>query len=330
MMRRKSLSNRLLYSLRSYLSPVSSRYRRMAFAARLRMSAPAVNFIVARMLRAAWPSARIPGIALSAETASNVICLPLCAAITVLAALGGAVFAIWPAAASPLLYLGSWASQALLWAVDFFADLPLAQMWMPSFSALGAAAYFAGLLWFALGRGKARALCLLAPLALLVAFAPTLEPAPGLAVTFLSVGQGDAVVLSSMGRHALVDGGGTPGGADTGKKYLVPYFRAERIERLDLAVLSHPHPDHGLGLVSALRAVPASRLWLGQGTSIAELSRAVVRAAGGAAIVEVAAGHEPLALGAARIEVLGPPPGASSLETENDRSVFLQIGRAHV
>ena len=75
------------------------------------------------------------------------------------------------------------------------------------------------------------------------------RPSPGLRITFLSVGQGDAIVLSSRGHHALVDGGGVPGGADTGRALRPPLpAQHERIERLDLAVLSHPHPDHALGL----------------------------------------------------------------------------------
>jgi competence protein ComEC len=65
----------------------------------------------------------------------------------------------------------------------------------------------------------------------------------------------------------LVDGGGMVGSpVDPGKAVLLPLLRARRRDRVDIVVLSHPHPDHFIGLASALRETPVGEFWdTGQG-----------------------------------------------------------------
>lgn len=254
---------------------------------------------------------------------SNILCLPLCAALTGLAATGAALFLVWPAAATPVLYVGGWASQLLVWATRGFAQLPGAAFHFPGFSALATLLFLAGLALFAIGRGRWRHGALLAPGACLFALTAW-APVQGLEVVFLAVGHGDAVVLSSRGAHALVDGGGVPGGTDTGRKYVLPFLRQRGIDRLDLAVLSHPHPDHALGLASTLRVVPTARLWLAAGTSAGALSEAV-RGAAGVTSEEIEAGHPGLRLGDAHLDVLGPPRDRALLEGVNDQSIVLRV-----
>lgn len=273
---------------------------------------------------------------------SNVVCMPLCGALTLLAAGGAALFAVAPPLAQPVLFLGAWASELLLWLARLFAALPLAAVPVPP-PGSGATALFAlGLALFALGAGRVRWGGLLAPAAVLwVALGPAAPLAPpflsrpflsqpGLTITFLSVGHGDAILLSSGGQHALVDAGGVPNGADTGQRFVVPFLREAGITRLALAVLSHPHPDHALGLPSTLAAVPAERLWLAAGTGDGALSRAVRQAAAGAHVEEVEAGHPPLRLGEVTLEVLGPPRDRLLLEGVNDASVVLRVRHGDV
>ncbi|AGC44334.1 DNA internalization-related competence protein ComEC/Rec2 [Myxococcus stipitatus DSM 14675] len=276
----------------------------------------------------AWAFGRVS----LAGLVSNVVALPLCGLLTGVAAGGAALFVVAPPLATPVLWVGAWASELLLWLTRVFAAMPWASVEVASLGGWSAL-YALGLLSWALGTGRWRLGGWLAPLALVASvFVPRLMPQPGLRVTFLSVGQGDAVVLSSDGHHALVDGGGAPGGADTGTRFVLPYLRHQGISRLDLAVLSHPHPDHALGLVSALGSIPTARLWLPAGDEGGPLSRRVVAAARDAHVEEVEAGHPPLTLGEATLEVLGPPEAAERelLEGVNDRSVVLRVRHGDV
>jgi competence protein ComEC len=108
---------------------------------------------------------------------------------------------------------------------------------------------------------KRHAVILLAGLAILWSW-----PAPHpkeLRVTALSVGQGDALLVSdSQGRHYLVDGGGMPHSSfDTGERLVAPALGRLGIRRLSAVILSHDHPDHRNGLVHILEHFPVDSFW---------------------------------------------------------------------
>jgi competence protein ComEC len=228
--------------------------------------------------------------------------------------------------ALPLLWAGSWLSKVLVVSAHGFAGLPGASLAWPAPPLSLWLRWWAGLAALVLLRGRWRSLALAAPLAagLHLAMLPHAQPGT-LDVTFLAVGHGDAIVLSSEGHHALVDGGGVPEGLDTAKRFVLPFLQTRGIERLELAALSHPHPDHALGLASALRSLPTARLWLPAGAGRGELVDELVDAAGTAPVEYLEAGHPSLPLGAARVEVLGPPRDRVLLESENDRSLVLRV-----
>lgn len=262
---------------------------------------------------------------------SNVAAMPVSGVLTVCAALGAGVHAVAPTASSPLLWVGGWCAEALLWLSDAFSRAPGASLALGAPGLAASVVWWAGLGGFALGF---RRLSLAAPAAAL-AFGVVQAHARWsaereVAVTFLAVGTGDATVISSGGHHALVDGGGVPSGPDTGERFVLPFLRARHVSSLELAVLSHAHPDHALGLVSALEAVPARRLWLSAAEDDGELRKSVQAAARGALVERVTAGRSPLTLGAATIEVLGPPRPFDALPTENDRSVVLRVRHGDV
>lgn len=262
-----------------------------------------------------------------AGVVANVAGAPLVAVLTVLAAAGSTAQLALGAHAAPLLWLGARAADWLLHLARWFSAFPWAAPSLPSFGPWLSLLYAAGVLAFALARGRGRWLGALAPAALAAALAwPSLTAAP-LSVTFLSVGHGDAILVSSRGRHALIDGGGVPGGADVGRKIVLPALAEAGVRHLDLAVLSHPHPDHALGLISAVAALPTDRVWIGAGEQRGELlDRLRAAAAGqGAALEAVERGHPPLRVGDAEIEVLGPPADRVLLEGVNDRSVVLKV-----
>ena len=94
---------------------------------------------------------------------------------------------------------------------------------------------------------------------------------PALQIVALSVGQGDATVLSLRGKdHYLVDGGGLPGGRfDTGERLVAPALGRLHIRHLRGVILTHDHPDHRDGLRFILNTFPVDRFY--SGIPLAEL-----------------------------------------------------------
>src|SRR5690606_28055674 len=93
-------------------------------------------------------------------------------------------------------------------------------------------------------------------------------------VSFLDVGQGDAILIRTpQGRTILVDGGGTmrvhrPGeewriGRDPyeiGEDLLVPLLMKRGVRRIDLMIATHGDLDHVGGLAAVAQALPTERI----------------------------------------------------------------------
>src|SRR5207237_2549422 len=63
----------------------------------------------------------------------------------------------------------------------------------------------------------------------------------------------------------LVGGGGDrrgPGKFDPGARDIVPALAELGIHRLDVVVLTHPHPDHAGGLLTVLDRMSVGELWM--------------------------------------------------------------------
>ncbi len=87
---------------------------------------------------------------------------------------------------------------------------------------------------------------------------------PGrLRVTFLDVGHGNASLVEFPGgRRMLVDGGGSfDGRFDFGRHVVAPFLWKNRIGKIDIIVLTHPHPDHIGGLPYIVEHFAVEELW---------------------------------------------------------------------
>ena len=122
------------------------------------------------------------------------------------------------------------------------------------------------------------------------------DAAPGLAITVLDVGQGDAILLEPVdGDPVLVDTG--PPGAGIAEK-----IADEDIDRLGAVVLTHTQLDHAGGLGEVLAELPVGSLVHATAAPrLLERARAV-----GARAVPVARG-DTLRAGSMRLDVLWPP-----------------------
>ena len=141
--------------------------------------------------------------------------------------------------------------------------------------------------------------------------------AGGTSVTVLDVGQGDAVLLRSEGRVALVDGGSDP-------IVLSDRLRDHGVDRIDLLVVTHGDTDHAGGLAGILATNGVGRIWI---PSHAELSGPLVglvdaAIAAGVTVDRIDVRSPPYRLGAIRIQPLGPQRRYAG---DNDGSIVLWV-----
>lgn len=178
-------------------------------------------------------------------------------------------------------------------------------------------------------------------------------------ITFLDVGQGDAAVVELPGGGVwMIDGGGLPFVARAseldeaerrrlaeapGARAVVPFLAARRIGRIDVVVLSHPHPDHYEGLRAVARAVDIGALWVARPPGSRARSprdrgvsayRALLDelAARGTRIVHPAL-DQPLVHGGARLTALAPryldgTAAADPISSINDNSLVVRVAFA--
>jgi len=112
---------------------------------------------------------------------------------------------------------------------------------------------------------------------------------------------------------------------------VLPILRARRRTHIDVAVLSHPHPDHFTGLLSALAEVDVGEFWdTGQGEAegagpiYAELLRQL-RARGVRIVHPPELCGAPRYFGAARVRVLAPCPSFRPARGANDNSFVISF-----
>jgi len=172
-----------------------------------------------------------------------------------------------------------------------------------------------------------------------------------LRVAFIDVGQGDAAVIELPGGGVwLVDGGGLPYtlpardpdavrrlSESPGREAVARYLAARRIRRIDLAILSHAHPDHYRGLGAIARHAAIDELWLARPHAGAAPGGEMTRLLADLTALGTRVRHPPagavLRHAGATLSLLAPGPSpdggseaaADPVRSENDNSLVLRL-----
>jgi competence protein ComEC len=206
------------------------------------------------------------------------LALPALPLIIVTGVLAGTIGLFWVTAAQVLGWLAWLFLSYLQLVVSGLAALSLASVAVGTVSPAVLAVYYpvlAVVLWLlgrrrvfkasvsgAAGRLKAglnvsfglpsRVKWLIAPLglaAVLVTYTAATLPDNDLQVSFLDVGEGDAIFIQQGSCQVLVDGGPSPRAVTQELGRRMPFWD----RTIDLLVLTHPHQDHLAGLVEVTR-----------------------------------------------------------------------------
>ena len=173
----------------------------------------------------------------------------------------------------PLLELFGFGSRLLEWVAERAAGMAFLRPTPALGPILAVLALSAGA---ALAPRKLRLPCAAAAacLFLVLALVPgPAGPARGFSIEALDVGQGDALLVR-WARHAvLVDGGGPfdLDARDFGRTRVVPKLLDRGVIGLDAVLVTHPHPDHALGIFAVLEELPVGRFWRSSGDDEGDL-----------------------------------------------------------
>ncbi len=149
-----------------------------------------------------------------------------------------------------------------------------------------------------------------------------------LTVSFLDVGQGDAIALRSpAGRWLLIDGGPRGPQGDAGRRVVVPFLRQAGATQLAAIVATHAHLDHFGGLPAVLDAFdPAFVLEPGQPVPDAGYLDFLGAVESDGAAWRPARRGDRLELDGIAIEVLSPDSAWAASQTDiNEESVVLLV-----
>ncbi|HEY7956543.1 MAG TPA: DNA internalization-related competence protein ComEC/Rec2 [Polyangia bacterium] len=228
----------------------------------LRLIVASAAAILATAPIAAWHFSQLA----PAGILSNLVVVPLAELAVVPTGLTGCVLAAAHLPGGDLLVrLAGFQCEVMASFVRWFAA------WAPSWrvaapSLLEIVGWYGALLALALELPRRRLIALgglaLVVLTFALGFVAT-RASTRLTAHFLDVGQGDACVLELPHGHAVViDGGGSfDAGFDPGQTVLAPFLWRRGIRRIDLIILSHPHPDHANGLGFLVENFPVGEVW---------------------------------------------------------------------
>lgn len=185
---------------------------------------------------------------------ANALAIPVISFVVTPLALLGAVLPWWP--------IPALAHLVLEWLMLFLNVLSGWPVWQaaaaPAWVAVLAACGVAICLLPRGVPGRALGLFLIFPLLFWVADKPSTGEAW---VTLLDVGQGMAAVVRTREHTLIYDPGPLYSAeSDAGQRVVVPYLRAQGVDRVDTMIITHRDSDHSGGAASVLAAVPVGEV----------------------------------------------------------------------
>jgi competence protein ComEC len=172
-------------------------------------------------------------------------------------------------AATPLLGIVSAGAKFVAMAAEVCAKLPCASLWVGRPTVLEIGVIYGSLFAWVWLRGSPwrRRVLLACVITFLISLSSGMlhnRLARDLVITFLSVGQGESILVEfPEGKRMIVDGGiARRGYQDAGRNIVLPFLGHRRICRLDYMVVSHGQADHYGGLYSIAEELRPGELWI--------------------------------------------------------------------
>ncbi len=255
---------------------------------------------------------------------ANALAAPVVAPILGLGLGAAAIGAVLPGAALGLAWLNGWLVAYLAGCARLVGSIPFAQVSSPM--ALGgiAAAAIVVIAWLRAPRAWRTPAALVVAVCVAAASlwivwprGPGLPPPSGLRLSFLDVGQGDAILLQVPEGAVLVDQG--PPEARVSE-----LLRGLGVRRLALLVLTHPQRDHIGGAADVVRRVRVDAVLDPRQPNESPYEDAALEAAGDRDVpVLTARAGQVFGLGRLRIHVLWPDGPGSPGEDPNEHAVVV-------
>ncbi len=232
-----------------------------------------------------------------------------------------------------------WVLDRSAWIFDrwvfWWASWPMAIMTVPKLHSAVCVLYLIllCLFWWLLKRAfYMRAVGLSVLMHCILLLGPGFFPPSELELIFPYIGQGDATVVRTPSGHTLV----VDAGIGTHDRVLVDMLASLGVRSIDVAVVTHAHPDHFNGFAALLRRFPMRELWWPGGEIPSEFA-AILDLAKSRGVVVRTPNHErgPFLYGDVGVRVLHPRSQEGGVYEElgaNDNSLVLDLsyGKHHV
>ncbi len=177
------------------------------------------------------------------------------------------VLAFIPVVGPSLLRLHGFTVALLVWGTDLETRIPGVTFCTPTpalWMALTAGVLLVGLSYKDSKGFRISATCLIVPFIFIGWFSSGYQNGNKMDIWFLDVGNGDCIVVRLPDtKTMIIDAGGIfDSDYDIGEKVVVRALRTIGINSIDIAVITHPHPDHQLGMKAVIAHLKPKELWV--------------------------------------------------------------------